>query len=57
MIWMSEKEIVRSYRQADNKWKQIGILAELNNCGRDKIIRILQRYHEWIPDTEEEGCC
>lgn len=53
-MWMPDKEIVRSYKQADNKWKQIGILAELNNCGRDKIIRILQRYNEWIPDTEEE---
>lgn len=57
MIWMPEKEIVRSYRQADNKWEQITILAELNNCGRDKIIRILQRYHEWVPECEEECKC
>lgn len=57
MIWMPEKEIVRSYRQSDNKCEQITILAELNNCGRDKIIRILQRYHEWIPECEEECKC
>lgn len=54
-MWMPDKEIVRSYKQADNKWKQIGILAELNNCGRKDIVRVLQRNKLWVPDYEEEG--
>lgn len=38
---MTESEITRSYRQADDKKAQIRILAELNACQREDIINIL----------------
>lgn len=38
---MSNEEIVRSYRDAKNKAKQLGILAELNACDTQKIKDIL----------------
>ncbi len=38
---MSDEEIRRSYGSAKNKNKQIGILAELNNCSKNNIKRIL----------------
>lgn len=38
---MTEKEIIRSYKQALNKRKQIGVLADLNACPREYIVNIL----------------
>ena len=38
---MSYGEIVRSYKEAKEPKKQIGILAELNAVGRDEIAKIL----------------
>ncbi len=38
---MTEKEIIRSYKQALNKRKQIGVLADLNACPREDIVNIL----------------
>ena len=40
---MNENEIVRSFKEAKKKREQIGILAELNSCSRDKIRDILIR--------------
>lgn len=39
---MTEGEIVRSYKEAKNKSQQVGILAELNCCPKEKIIEILK---------------
>lgn len=38
---MSNEEIVKSYKEAKNKAKQLGILAELNACDKQKIKEIL----------------
>ena len=38
---MSVGEIKRSYDQAKNKERQIGILAELNDCNRSEIEKII----------------
>ncbi len=38
---MSNEEIVRNYREAKDKAKQLGILAELNACDKQKIKDIL----------------
>lgn len=38
---MTHDEIRRNYREAKNKTKQVGILAELNNCSRKEIEEIL----------------
>ena len=38
---MSYGEIVRSYKEAKEPKKQIGILADLNAVGKDKIAKIL----------------
>ena len=38
---MSYGEIVRSYKEAKEPKKQIGVLAELNAVGRDEIAKIL----------------
>lgn len=38
---MSEDEIRRNYKQAKNKKEQIGILADLNACSREKIADIV----------------
>ena len=40
-MYMSTEEILRSYRGAKFKKKQIGILAELNLCDRKAIIKTL----------------
>lgn len=39
---MTNEEIARDYKQAKNGLKQAHILAELNQCGVDKIVQILQ---------------
>lgn len=38
---MSTEEIIRSCREAKNKYNQISILAELNSCTKDDIIDVL----------------
>lgn len=38
---MTDSEIVRDYKAAAKKGKQIGILADMNGCSRDKIREIL----------------
>ena len=40
---MEETEIVRRYRTADSKNKQIGILADLNDATRTEIKNILRK--------------
>lgn len=39
---MTENEIVKSYKEAKEKGKQIGILADLNGCQRQEITAILR---------------
>ena len=41
-MFMSEFEIISSYRQAKCKTQQINILAEMNLCERSDIIELLQ---------------
>ena len=38
---MTNSEIRRNYAEARNKSKQVGILADLNECSRDEIEEIL----------------
>lgn len=38
---MTNEEILRSWRQALDRTKQIQVLAELNLCGRSRIVEIL----------------
>lgn len=46
---MSDREIVLSYSQAKRKAPQIGILAQLNACRRDRIVAILERHGVYKP--------
>ena len=46
---MTNEEIVRDYRAAKNKLKQVGILAELNLCKKMEIAKILLDAGEWVP--------
>ena len=39
---MTEKEIVKSYKNAVNQRAQIGILAELNLCSKKEITAIIE---------------
>ena len=39
---MTNEEIVRDYRQAANKLRQIRVLTDLNECRRDEIVKILE---------------
>lgn len=47
---MSNEEIVRRYRQAKNKRQQVNILAQLNCCSKDEIIKVLKQ--EGITDKQ-----
>ena len=47
---MTDGEIVRSYQQADDKKKQLKILAELNLCKTDDIANILKGAGEEVPE-------
>ena len=38
---MTDSEIIRNYNQAKDKKLQVGILADLNCCSKDKIEQIL----------------
>lgn len=40
---MSDFEIVRDFKSAAKKGKQIGILADMNGCSREKIREVLLR--------------
>ena len=46
---MTNEEICRDYRTAKSKLKQIQILAELNECSKDTIKRILVEGGEKLP--------
>lgn len=46
---MTDEHIVRDYRQAASKLKQIGILADQNLCGKEEIKRILVEAGEKLP--------
>ena len=43
---MSNEDIVKEYRESKNKKGQIQILADLNACEREKIVRILTSHGE-----------
>ena len=61
---MTDNEIVRSYLEAKNKTKQIGILCDLTARKEEEITAILQkggaldpipqRRSEWTPEREKE---
>jgi RNA processing factor Prp31 len=38
---IDEKEVCRSFKQAENQKQQVQILAELNACSKEEILRIL----------------
>ena len=38
---MTDEEIVRDYQAAKSPLKQVGILAQLNNCSKERIKEIL----------------
>lgn len=45
-MYMTEVEIYRDYRQARHKNRQIGILADLNGCGKEEIEAIITKYEK-----------
>lgn len=46
---MTNEEIVRDYRAAKNRTKQIGILADENMCSKREIVEILLEAGEEVP--------
>lgn len=46
---MTNEEIVRDYRAAKNRTKQIGILADENMCSKRGIVDILLEMGEEVP--------
>lgn len=46
---MTNEEIVRDYRVAKNRTKQIGILADVNMCSKREIVEILLEMGEEVP--------
>lgn len=46
---MTPEEIVAEYRQAKSPLKQIGILADLNQCSKKEITAILTAQGEALP--------
>lgn len=46
---MTDSEIAADYRQAKNRPKQLGILAELNGCKKSDIVKILVDAGETVP--------
>lgn len=46
---MTNEEIVRDYRAAKSKLKQVGILADLNGCDNKTIVNILIEEGESVP--------
>ena len=53
---MTETEIVKDFREAKDKRMQVGILADLNECSKEKIIEILKAGgvdHRELPRTRK----
>lgn len=48
---MTEKEIIRSYKEAKSKQEQIKILADLNTCKKEDIRKILREAGLDVPST------
>lgn len=48
---MSNAEIVAEYRQAKTPMKQIGILADQNQCSKKEIVKILLEAGETVPQN------
>lgn len=46
---MTNEEIVRDYKLAKTKQKQIGILADLNQCKKADIVEILKAAGQELP--------
>ncbi len=40
-MWMNEEDIVRMYKESKHKKHQVDILAELNQCDRGQIMKVL----------------
>ncbi len=51
---MTDQEIVREYREAKTPLKQIGILADENQCSRGKIVDILRAAGAELPAVYRE---
>lgn len=50
---MTYSEICASYRQAKHRNKQIGVLADLNDCNRADIREILEEFGEIKPKAKQ----
>lgn len=53
MLKMTPEEIAGSYRRAVNQSAQINILAELNACSREEIIKTTKRGRKKAAETPE----
>ena len=51
-MWMTDSEIRTSYRQALNPKEQIKILAELNDCSKNRIEYILGLCDKLYPEVK-----
>jgi len=51
---MTNEEIIREYREAKTPLKQIGILADKNQCSRGKIVEILREAGIELPAVYRE---
>ena len=48
---MTNEEIIREYREAKTPMKQIGILADENQCSKKEIVKILLEAGEQVPQN------
>ncbi len=48
---MTNEEIIREYREAKTPMKQIGILADENQCSKKEIVDILLAAGEQVPQN------
>lgn len=53
-MMMTDAEIIREYREAAKPMKQIGILADENQCSRGKIVDILRAAGVELPAVYRE---
>ncbi|MBR3554727.1 MAG: hypothetical protein IKN89_02330 [Oscillospiraceae bacterium] len=53
-MMMTDAEIIREYREAKTPLKQIGILADENQCSRGKIVDILRAAGVDLPAVYRE---
>ena len=53
-MMMTDAEIIREYREAKTPLKQIGILADENQCSRGKIVEILRAAGMELPAVYRE---